>query len=55
MSILNLNNKISKQLTSLFKNISTIEYVDKEIQNFSEEILQNIVTKYVVALNSVRC
>ena len=46
VNIANQNNKISKQLTSIFKNIlDTGEYVGgKEIQNL-KEILQNIVTQ----------
>ena len=54
VNIANQNNKISKQLTSIFKNIlDTGEYVGgKEIQKFERNIAKYCNSKYAVALNS---
>ena len=54
VNIANQNNKISKQLTSIFKNIlDTGEYVGgKEIQKFEKNISKYCNSKYAVALNS---
>ncbi len=54
VNIANQNNKISKQLTSIFKNIlNTGEYVGgKEINKFEKNIAKYCNSKYAVALNS---